>query len=83
MANHLTNNVEWFGLNSKRFTNAVSVQEVKVGDEIWVFDLDSYSNPPETPIKAPIVRIDPYPFIVVKIDNKEWEVYESGFGKEV
>ena len=58
-----------------------SINEVRVGEEVLVYDLSSYTNSPDVPCKGIIKRIDPYPYIVVEINNKDWEVYEFGFSK--
>lgn len=52
---------------------------VKVGDEVTVIDLSNYllEFQPKLPVKGKIVRFDPYPYFVVEIDGKEFEVYEG------
>ena len=81
----MDNNVEWFGLNPNKYTNAVSIHEVNKGDNVYVFSLDNYDTQPSQalPIKTKIVRVDPHPCIVVNIEGREYEVYESGFGHKI
>jgi hypothetical protein len=74
------NKVENFYLDPNEYTNAVTCSDVKEGDIVVVFDLNAYRNPPATPCTGTIVEVNPYPFIVVDIKGKKYEVYESGFG---
>lgn len=81
----MDNNVEWFGLNPNKYTNAVSINDVKIGDTVYVFTFDNYGIKPkqEPPIKTKIINIDPHPYIIVHIEGRDYEIYESGFGHKI
>lgn len=79
----LENDVDSFGLDKSKYTNAVDIREIKIGTEVYVFDLSSYRQAPDTPIKGVIKEIDPYPYVVVTIEGKDYEVYARGFGFKI
>lgn len=50
-----------------------------IGEKVKVTDLSSYRQECQPPLPAigTVVRVDPYPYIVVDIKGKEFELYEG------
>ncbi len=78
------NNVSWYGLDDTKYDNSNSISDIKVGDEVIVFDLSNYIDPqPKLPAKAIVTAI--YEFeIDVQIEGwpreYPYEIYEFQFG---
>jgi len=79
------NNVDWYGLDKRKWDNRNKISDLSIGDEVWVLDLGNYKAQvrPKLPAKAKVVKIYEHE-IDVEIygcgREYPWEIYESQFG---
>lgn len=77
---------KYLGIDPTEYTNAVKVEDMSVGDKVWVFDLSSYRSSPELPKMGTVAYVCPnHAFISVKFpgDHREWEAYNGCFGFKI